>query len=319
MIQPNTVFVLGAGASIDYMMPKTSDIRHLATTLEMKSEVGTDLVHATRRSREQFLAFQRTMHASPYFSVDAFLEKRPDEPDTQVIGKAMIAAAFMQRQIHPRPRQGDWIRHVILKMLDGAPAWPQFLNNRVTFITFNFDRVVETIFEQTLPDAYPGVKQSDVWAFITPRVLHIHGVLPILPGPNQPGAYSEWLSKAIPSINVIHEAGSEEARTNARRALLQAHVVCFLGFGYHDENLKKIGFEPGAKPAPTADIFCCGFNVSPSDRAEALLRIHTGAVDQGYKPGPVAQHQATQRRTFGDNGHGALEFLQQHHILRSSM
>jgi hypothetical protein len=198
-------------------------------------------------------------------------------------------------------------------MLAGAPAWPQFMNNRVQFITFNFDNVVEEAFCSLVPMAYPNASPEDVAAFISPRVLHIHGSLPPLPGPHRSGQYRGWLAEAVNRINVIHEPGSEHDRTAAREALRQAHVVCFLGFGYHQENLKKIGFEAGSKPAPGAEIFCCGYQVPPADRAEARGWIGTDRTMRNED-----RHTVPSVR-FGNHDHDALEFLRQHHILRSSL
>jgi hypothetical protein len=321
MIQPKTVFVLGAGASIDYGMPKTSDICHSVRALDLQGDRAAELFYVTNCGVQALAKFKRQFEASPYRSVDAFLEKRPDEPETQLVGKALIASAFMTRQIGHRPAEkNDWIRMVILKMLDGAPAWPQFQNNRVTFVTFNFDSVVEEVFTQSLPYSYPDVTTAAARTYITQRVLHVHGALPTLPGPESRGAHAAWLKEAISKISVIHEPGSEKNRVAARRAIHEADIVCFLGFGYHGENLKKLGFEPGSKPAPDAEIFLCGCGVTPTDRAEALNRIHTGKHSrQESAAWPVGHSVVKPSRTFGDVDHGAVKFLEEHHILRSQI
>ena len=54
--------------------------------------------------------------------------------------------------------------------------------------------------------------------------------------------HDKWLSGVGELIQVVSEAGSDSEAYRTARAMLEeaAHVV-FLGFGYHEQNMKRLG------------------------------------------------------------------------------
>ena len=81
-------------------------------------------------------------------------------------------------------------------------------------------------------------------------IIHIYGQL----GPYRPSdnglAYGSSLHlesarEAAQNIKIIHEAKDEGLVEQAREAVKAANIVCFLGFGYHPENIAPLSVESG--------------------------------------------------------------------------
>jgi hypothetical protein len=49
----------------------------------------------------------------------------------------------------------------------------------------------------------------------------------------------EAIRKSVPLMKIVHEPGTAAIIEDAQELLKKAEVVCFLGFGYHEENMRK--------------------------------------------------------------------------------
>jgi hypothetical protein len=89
-----------------------------------------------------------------------FLEKRPTFMN---IGKAAMAAELINREDTERifiERGGlNWMQYLVGKMQ--GPSFEAFAENKVTFVTFNYDRVLEHYLCTALENAW-GKTQDEV-------------------------------------------------------------------------------------------------------------------------------------------------------------
>ena len=81
-------------------------------------------------------------------------------------------------------------------------------------------------------------------------IVHVHGRLPELPSEpfniDRPGTVYpnktaiDWTKSAAAAINVVLEMIDDQTQEATREATRHAYVMCFLGFAYDPENLRRL-------------------------------------------------------------------------------
>jgi hypothetical protein len=109
-------------------------------------------------------------------------------------------------------------------------------------------------------------------------IIHLHGTIGRLPWQGDSSRpYSrfvtpETIELSAEGIRVIHESTANDATFKAARALLAAaDSVIFLGFGYHADNLDRIGF----KSIPTTKIQGTCFGLTGREKNDLDQRLES--------------------------------------------
>lgn len=195
-------------------------------------------------ARKEQEYFRTQLHNSMQPSVDAFLEKRPR---LMHIGKAAISCALIpyeqEATLLARPKKPRWYEHLFAKMDAG---WEQFAENKLSIITFNYDRSFEHFLFLALRHSY-GKAEAETAALLGKfPIVHVYGQLgklPYLAGMGRP--YDNNLSPDVvrdcaSEITIFHESDGEAAFYPAHQLLRAAKRICFLGFGYLLVNLQRL-------------------------------------------------------------------------------
>ena len=203
------------------------------------------------------------------------------------IGKALIAVlmgdAVVKARAHTGQAEGgDWFGYVINKMRNGASTPEEFAkgNSQVKFVTFNFDTIIEDRLLNSLKAIY---RDGDVaTAMKAVPVIHVHGKLPPVPDvpmqSNQVDAihveWLEWVESAASNINVVLEDIDESVLEAARMAVTESKVICFLGFAYDPENLKRLNL-PGVLETMkrTPKMFGSAYGLRAGEQASVVTRL----------------------------------------------
>lgn len=140
MITKTTVLILGAGASIDYGFPLGRGLRDLVC--RVPGTAGASAITDAGYDPEELNEFVDILRHSGYTSVDWFLE---DRPEFISIGKAAIAAALIpfenpDRLFPPDAPANHWYE-LLLNTMDSPRG--SFTENRLSIVTFNYDRSLE--------------------------------------------------------------------------------------------------------------------------------------------------------------------------------
>lgn len=264
MINRKTVLILGAGASCDFGFPSG---RKLVTDILKGLEKETDLfAHLMNYDINNFTAdkirsFYKALRESMPPSIDIFLETRHEFTD---LGKATIAYMLIpceDEQNLKRSSKVHWYEYLFSKM--HSPSLEGFKENKLSFLTFNYDRSLEKFLFDAIIGKYglaydKAVNQFDELV----KIKHVYGQLGY---PNSrhysPKIRDSYIKVCMQNIQLMHEVDeSSPILTEAKVLIQKAEVVCFLGFGYHESNLKKlfsgIGTQPSTKYYGTAkDIY----------------------------------------------------------------
>jgi hypothetical protein len=246
IIEP-TVFILGAGASLAYGFPSGPDlVQDVCVELAPQYVDRVNAICACGPSAEHVERFRRDLFNSARTSIDAFIESRGDEYD--LVGRLAIAQRLLRSEEDRRLNAGDdWYRAFFDAIL--GTSVEQFRRNSLKIITFNFDRSLERKLFLALSANYGNENAVTLIEHIP--ILHIHGQLGLpewIPawkgGPSrayEPSEDPAVIRQCADQIRIVHHAVTDVVLHTAQTWIREAARVSFLGFSYHELNLKKLG------------------------------------------------------------------------------
>jgi hypothetical protein len=245
-----TVFVLGAGASASFGFPLGSGwFREIRQELEDSSRPAAKLLHEQFGHDYEFLnRFRKDFFLSGKSSIDAFLEHRREY---EKLGKAIIGFTLMRCENIDSIFQNDkhnWLRYIYNKLDTG---FDEFRENAISFITFNYDRVIEAFLITALSNSYNKSTKDCVEVLESIPIIHLHGRLGYLPWESSfntrefnNDVTKETLEACVNEIKIIYEDisdGRDAEFTRAKELLDEAERVYILGFGFHPTNVARLG------------------------------------------------------------------------------
>jgi hypothetical protein len=154
---------------------------------------------------------------------------------------------------------------------------------------FNYDRTIEHYFDTVLAAAFNlGQPAATELRKASLPILHVHGAIPESQafGAYRPQISGERALALGDGILVIHDIGAAKdpavfSRTNAtfagaQQGLGRATAICFLGFGYHELSIERLGVR---------DIQGRQFYGSRYKMGDARVEVANGLINQAVKWG----------------------------------
>jgi len=250
MISKRTVLIIGAGASDHLGYPVGSQLINQIVSLP-----GTE-IFKNIYNEEVIKNFQFRLKRYGSYSIDDFLENNREFIE---MGKSFIAYCLKKYEDEDKlfpPYNSGWYQYLFNKMLPSSDE--QFENNKITIITFNYDRSLEAYLHNTIMHRFNQSEADSLNILRKIGIIHPHGMLggyPEIP-------YSQcWkkdkelneedtqlLEKITNSIKIIHEISEVEDTfcSNefeiAHKALQKTEKIYFLGFGFHEDNIRRFRF-----------------------------------------------------------------------------
>jgi hypothetical protein len=245
-----TTLIVGAGASQPYGFPLGDELfDEICSFLrpDIESNEKKILVAGIGFELDRLVWFRKDLLRSGIRSVDAFLESRGEFINE---GKAAIACVLVNREISEHviergARQDNWYAYLWSRLRTEDPA--QLSKNRLSIVTFNYDRSLEYFLYHAISATY-GLAEDKARNFLGGiPVVHLHGQLGTLREAAGNGRNfsnrrdPEAIKMAAAGITIIHEANDGDANfERARGYLAEAQRICFLGFGYHKTNIRRL-------------------------------------------------------------------------------
>ena len=246
MITRSTVIVPGAGASAPYGFPVGTVLcDEIGSALKNPDSTFARAIASAVGDQTRVVEFGRLLRESRRYSVDAFVEGRPEFLD---IAKAACAARLLPKEIPGsiRAQGGDWYRYLFNRLIRSTPN--DFLTNQLSVVTFNFDRSFERAAFDALSMSYDIDTKTAIALVNHLRVTHVHGSLGACSWLGEGGVdygnanpSEAAIQKAAVSIKLVHETSEDNGLI--REQFRRAEVVCFLGFGYHEFAMRKLPLE----------------------------------------------------------------------------
>ena len=131
--------------------------------------------------------------------------------------------------------------------------------NNVQFITYNYDRVIETYFFEALKNSFGKSDDEVANVMKSIKIIHLHGQLGYLPwqdaeetkkrafrtGTNKINELIDEIKIGASEIKIINEANPDSIDfIEAREILNKAKSILFLGFGYAPQNIDRLRLDP---------------------------------------------------------------------------
>ena len=309
MFLSKTVFILGAGASKEVGLPVGSELAQIISgKLNIRFEhqmlvPGGDIRLYDLMKRAVGNTAQKTgwmirdgvLLAN---SIDDFLDRHASNPHVVLYGKLAIVASILEAErrssiftSNARPRDGSfnvaiantWYSRLLKTMGAGVSLERvDSLFENVSFIDFNYDRCLPHFLIEALQPLYgiDRVRAQKIVASAT--ILHPYGSLGTLPMQGVEGGVLFGdpdevadLQKIAQQVRLYTEQVEEPDIIDAiKQTVAHADRLVFLGFGYHQQNLKLIA---PTEAKATREILGTGFGISADDTVvlQDMLRPFT--------------------------------------------
>lgn len=317
MFKQNIVLVVGAGASFEYKLPLGLELKErIAKSVRFRFEAGRQtsgdpelLEHIRRHVKgktdlvnEYSLAANALAQAIPSFvSIDEALHFVSEDSKAVEIGKVAIVDQIVRGERESelaydtatgriRALAPGWLSELFSMAVSGVrKAELGRIFDHVTFINFNYDRVIEHYLYWALQE-HTGASSSQAMEIVEGlSMLRPYGSI---------GKYSPNFSseagfgtsayfdpfKRLEALGTytddkpLHDLGS------MLNVLASAKLVVFLGFGYHSANLGHIKLSTGSGSATVLGTIK---GIHPSNHHDIARRI---AENLGIAPDRVDLH-----------------------------
>jgi hypothetical protein len=249
-----TVLVLGAGASAPYGFPVASELKEQICEAFVKDSAATRLLHeGSEIPMNMFLEFREAFRKSGQSSIDAFLEHRPEFIE---VGKLAIAYCLIPYEVEDAlfertaSRGGNWYQYLSDKL---NVSFDKFGENRLSIITFNYDRSLEHYLLTTLRNAHGRGDDECAEMLRKIPIYHMYGQLSRHPYPDREArpynpdrsTYHD-VGYAARGITLLHDKAKPELEAS-RQVLKAAERICFLGFSYHPLNMERLRLKDSSR------------------------------------------------------------------------
>jgi hypothetical protein len=338
MLRQKTLLVIGAGTSCEFDLPAGDGLRNrIADLANMRHGGGDDLIRDAISTwpdpQAGYAAAMRLVQGvrlAP--SIDTFLDSHREDNELVRVGKLGIARAILgaerqsslwqsgsgsfdfhsERSDRPAPFD-TWLGRLFRILQPGVAAGaPELIFDNLTIANFNYDRCVEHFLFYALQDlfALPPTKAAQVMAKLD--VIHPYGAVGALSWERRDTpklAFGDdrlsWRDLEIAASGIRTFTEQKHDPDDVARmlgALVTADQIAFLGFGFHEQNMRLL--TPTA-PARASSVFATVFEQSGQD-AEVSKReiVQTLA-------GQAAPHMKTER-AISFSTLTAADFMQTH-------
>lgn len=247
-----TVVVIGAGGSADFGFPSgRSLLLQICNELRQGKSQLRRMLQTLAFPDPEITEFCDELDASQKGSVDAFLEHRPEFAR---IGKTAIAGVLVPHEREAalgRREKPSWCEYLFHRIARS----PEMIEaNHLRFITFNYDRSFTHFFYRAMKSSFRRGDQELVDLVRRFDPIHVHGQLSPLdyldadrgrPYEHDPQIGSEVFQEAAKSIRIVSESmeESDPVLEEARHAVADAALILLVGFGYLEDNIRRIGLD----------------------------------------------------------------------------
>ncbi|MBK9098079.1 MAG: hypothetical protein IPM14_08185 [bacterium] len=260
MITNNTVFILGAGASVPYGYPTAIELRKFIIK-EFRRRY-TDRLRGNNKSNEDDIRTEIAKYSyliesfkqSSTKSFDLFLSRNKEKYYEQ--GKFILAWCILYFELMSKfnedieRQESDWytlIYNYITDDMIKSTDLEKFRDNKLNVITFNYDRSFEEFLWRSLFFSFSGDREDVTKISEWIKVFHAYGKIYDLQWEQtekgekyQTNKILDLADKAKENIQIIYDERNPRLE-EIKKIIIEAERIFFLGFGYSKENIEAIG------------------------------------------------------------------------------
>lgn len=301
MIDSETLFILGSGASKPYGFPTDANLRMCIIKnfqsdyikMPYTSDFNTRFIEfeTSKRTEQSKKFIERLRDTEGTTTIDEFISVNDQ---FEMIGKIAIQYYLLEyERNYLTNRQNnyasDWFEIVLKKMLREPKEYknPSLMDsNNVAFITFNYDRLIEFLFIKQFKSLFQELLNGNISKhqidFFIYKIIHVFGSLGSLPRNRESNNSTELefgesissyerITASISNIRLIKDGFKEPDRTN--RKIYNAKIIYFLGVGYIDNNMKMLDLDNSLNFEEPPQIYCTAFEKSAKEINEIKTKF----------------------------------------------
>lgn len=298
MITEPTVLVLGAGASHPYGFDTGTALLERARGYHLEALANSIQPLPAMDAPPLLAALAHTLDSS----IDAMIEHLPN---LEASGKNLIARMLLQQERAALAGRHGATRHwyrTLFAALD-APTLDAFRKNRVTIVTYNYERSLEYALVMALQVKF-GAPLDECAAVVRDwGFIHLHGQLGCLSefpepgmavvpyGGTPEGITNADVHSAARAIRIVHQpVPTDPPFVFARDAISASRRVLFLGFGYGKQNVERLDLKACMQPDTRVYMCVCGLTASQQG---ALIQRHFSPWERYLVMG-IESHDVTE-------------------------
>lgn len=245
------VLIVGAGASRPFGLPTGRQLidNILKSATNDRSRTYT-LLGKRGHSHEDIVSFASSLQIGNWKSIDEMLGHNKK---FERIGKDVIAACLLEceacaKLFPPYAPHLNWYAVLADNLINHQRDW-----DCTTIVTFNYDRTLDEYLLTVLTERFGPSFGNRLFAKVRP--LHVHGSLgpirlfaqnrcaPSVVCPTTRTPRIAEISKSARTLKIIHEAVDDSPEFRKARGIIsKADRLYFLGFGFHSDNMRRLGF-----------------------------------------------------------------------------
>jgi len=308
MFKRNTLFVVGAGASYEFGLPTGKTLTSIIKEkMDIRFEGYNKNIGAGDIDLYSNLTRQMQVNAKEFQqagwlirdgiglaqSIDDFLDIHRMDQLVNHYGKAVIVKSILEAErksslyfsgpvkedyFDPIKSANTWIGKFLSMLSRNVPKEViHTLFDKVSFIVFNYDRCIEHFLLHALQKLYAISEKNASDIVQTLRIIHPYGDIGIAPF----GAARADYARLAGGISTYTEQITDaDMVTTLQNEMDRAEAVVFLGFAYHDQNMKLI--EP-AGPMTSKPIFGTTFGMSAPDVEVTVRQLSSWFLEKDFK------------------------------------
>jgi len=262
MINEPTVFILGAGASCPYGYPSGWELRQqiiglfphdFKVLIQKRGEIIESVDFEMMQQEIEPFVFK--FNKSNTKSIDLFLARNPE---FALLGKYAIIFRIFAAEKDSKfgddlaRKDQDWYSYLLEKMTDDLITkndYAGFSKNKISLITFNYDRSLEHFLYESLINSFNGIDHRKIKEQLCQlKIIHVFGQVAGLDWQDL-GSKIEYryniMRLNVPflahKLRIIYDTTENPAIGEVHKLITEARDIFFLGFGYAKENLKVLG------------------------------------------------------------------------------
>jgi hypothetical protein len=251
MITADTVFLLGAGASVPYRFPTSAGLKEKICRELLTGHSLFALLRECGQADRFITDFRDAFQNSGVASIDAFIARRPKY---QEIGELAIAASLAPIEavkhltsVDNRRANGGWYELLWNDMLAGALTTDELLRNPIKFLTFNYDRSLEQYLLNGIKHTFDLDECQAFEVLDRIPIHHVYGSLgdydPVRGYQYGSTDHAELVDRVLNARKSIKTVPAARGSTDPVAAtwLADAERIFVMGFGFDPTNCSRVG------------------------------------------------------------------------------
>ncbi len=200
-------------------------------------------------SRNYASQFLLKLRRCGLYSIDSFLENT-DEQEV-LLGKYLLAYSLKKFEVVDRLftlNNPNWYQYLFNSLI--SVNNDSLSENNLSIVTFNYDRSLEAYLYNACLNGFSLSHELAMKELEEIPIFHVHGILGGFDEyPYKPECTQDDLLKISESIKIIHEIQDSETDfcnlsfRHANYVIGRVEKVYFLGFGFHDDNVRRLSVD----------------------------------------------------------------------------